>query len=132
MSGLAEIKQWVNDNISSLGISEFSNVDDAYDRINNPRKEDWRNDLDDILLDQKPEFLDFLETQISQPFEPPEPIEQDNFITSFLGNLTNFISSFLGISPEPEPTDFINIRAFSYIRNGKVINVRAHTRRKRK
>ena len=41
--------------------------------LNDKKKFKWRNDLDDILLDQKSEFLDFLETQISQPFEPPEP-----------------------------------------------------------
>ena len=62
MSGLNEIIQWVKDNTD---LASFDNVDDAYEELNNT--EDWRNDLDDILLDQKPKFLEFLETQIGEP-----------------------------------------------------------------
>ncbi len=102
MSGLEEIQQWVEANID---LSKFDNVDDAYNRINDPKREDWRNDLDDILLDDKSRFLDWLESKITPAQTEP---------------------------PEEEPTGFIKIRAYSYIRKGKVINVRAHTRRKRK
>ena len=103
MSGLAEIKQWILEQRElMIEISQSNSVEEAYDRINDPKKEDWRNDLDDILLDDKPRFLDWLESQISPTIEAPEPRE------------------------------FIQIKAYSYIRNGKVINVRAHTRKKRK
>ena len=101
MSGLAEIKQWVKENLTRT-ISFIDNVDEAYDFVNNNFIKEGSSELDDILVDDKPAFLDFLETQISQPFEPPVP------------------------------EDFIFIRSYSYIRNGKVINVTAHLRRKRK
>ena len=94
MSGLAEISQWVRDNID---LKKFDNVEDAYKELN--ITEDWRNDLDDILLDQKSKFLDFLETQISpKQIEPPE--------------------------------GSILIRAYSYLRKGKLIKVPSHFRRK--
>ena len=102
MSGLEEIQQWVEANID---LSKFDNVDDAYNRINDPKRQDWRNDLDDILQDDKSRFLDWLESKITPTQTEP---------------------------PEAEPTGFIKIRAYSYIRNGKVVNVPSHQRRKRK
>ena len=104
MSGLNEIIQWVKDNKSSLNLSQFDNVDEAYNRINDPKKEDWRNDLDDILLDQKSKFLDFLDTQISQPQE---------------------------LEPEDEPEDLVKVKGFSFVNfKGTIVNVGSFFRRK--
>ncbi len=100
MSGEPEIRKWVEDN---LDLSRFGNVEDAYEEIK--EKGDWRTDLDDILLDQKPKFLKWLESQIT--------LSDDKLFDAI-------------------PKEFIKIRAFSYIRNGKVVNVPSHQRRKRK
>ena len=105
MSGLEEIEQWVKANNGDLfNLAEFTNHDEAFDFLN--KFGNWRADLNDILLDDKSQFLDFLDTLIT-PSTQTEP-------------------------PEAEPTGFIKIRAFSYIRNGKVVNVPSHQRRKRK
>ncbi len=98
MSGEPEIRKWVEDN---MFLSSFDNAEEAYEAIKN--KGDWRLDLDDILLDQKPKFIKWLNSKIILKGETPKPED-----------------------------DFIKIRAFSYIRNGKVVNVPSHNRRKRK
>ncbi len=104
MSGEAEIEKWVEDN--GLIIPDDS-LESNYDAIAAIFDKDNRLPLDDILLDEKSKFESFIERQLITPSTQTEP-------------------------PEAEPTGFIKIRAFSYIRNGKVINVPSHQRRKRK
>ena len=105
MSGEPEIRKWVDDN---LIIVRTDTLEENYNRIAKEFEESGnRLPLDEILLDQKPQFLEWIESQLITPssqLEPPEAIEKG----------------------------FIKIRAFSYIRNGKVVNVPSHQRRKRK
>jgi hypothetical protein len=109
MSGLAEIKQWVE---KEIDLTDFTNIDDAYEHLNDSDNFDWRNDLDDILLDEKQKFLDWLKTQISEP-EPEEPEEIDSQLKEFA--IEN---------------DLVFVGGYSYERNGKTINVKSYTRRK--
>ena len=104
MSGEAEIEKWIDDNDL---IEEDKSLQENYDRIAAIFDKDSRLPLDDILLDEKGKFEFFIQRQLITPSSQLEP-------------------------PETQPTDFIKIRAFSYIRNGKVVNVPSHQRRKRK
>ena len=96
MSGLGEIKRWVEANYD---FGNWDNEGELYDAIN--KNEDWRNDLDDILLDEKPKFLDWLKSKI------PTPIVKFN--------------------PETQ----IKVNGYSYVRNGKTINVKSYVRRRK-
>ncbi len=65
MSGLNEIIQWVEDNID---IDTSQNSEQNFQDINKEFEKDGRSDLSDILGDEKPKFLEYLESQ--QPSEP--------------------------------------------------------------
>ncbi len=104
MSGEPEIEKWIEDNDL---IDPRESVQENYDRIAAIFEKDNRLPLDDILLDEKSILESWINNNIVTPFSQIEP-------------------------PEAEPTGFIKIRAYSYIRNGKVVNVPTHQRRKRK
>ncbi len=104
MSGEPEIEKWIDDHDL---INPNESVQENYDRIAAIFDKDNRLPLDDILLDEKDKLESWIKGQLITPSTQTEP-------------------------PEAEPTGFIKIRAFSYIRNGKVINVPSHQRRKRK
>ncbi len=104
MSGEPEIEKWIDDNDL---IEEDKSLQENYDRIAAIFDKDNRLPLDDILLDEKDKLESWIEGQLITPSTQTEP-------------------------PEAIPQDFIKIRAYSYIRNGKVINVPSHQRRKRK
>ncbi len=131
MSGEAEIKKWIVDH--GL-INPKDTVQENYDRIAAIFDKDNRLPLDDILKDEKSKLEEFIngELFVEKPIEPPVV----NFIDSFVGKLTDFLQSFLGIQEETEPTGFITVIGYSYIRRTKtgtrVINVPTHQRRKRK
>lgn len=96
MSGLQEIKRWVQ---SEIDLTNFSDPNTAYEHLNDPNSFDWRNDLDDILLEDKPKFIEWLKTQVSTP----EPIRLDFRIQ--------------------------RVKGYSYVRNNKTITVPSYTRR---
>ncbi len=60
MSGLNEIIQWVQ---SDVILDSAQTVDEQYADIAEQFKEDNRSPLDDILLDDKKQFLEFLRSQ---------------------------------------------------------------------
>ncbi len=102
MSGEAEIEKWIGDNDL---ITPSDSLEENYDRIAAIFDKDNRLPLDDILLDEKDQLESFIERQLITPrtqTEPPEPIE-----------------------------NVIRVRAYSYIRNGNVINVPSHTRKRK-
>lgn len=69
MSGLTEIKQWVED--SGLIIPEdFDNTEDLYDSISSDFEANNRLPLDDILQDEKGQFMEFLESRFPTATEP--------------------------------------------------------------
>ena len=100
MSGLIEIQRWV---AREVKLKKFTDVNTAYEYLNDPNNFDWRNDLDDILLDDKPKFLEFLKSQITQPtqFDPVDTFEFRE----------------------------VRVRGYQYYRNNKLIQVSAHIRR---
>ena len=65
MSGLNEIIQWVEANIT---IDPSQNSEQNFNDINKEFEKDGRLDLSDILGEDKGKFLEYLETQ--QPSEP--------------------------------------------------------------
>ena len=65
LSGLNEIIQWTEDNID---IDPSQNSEQNFQDINKEFAKDGRSDLSDILGDEKPKFLEYLESQ--QPSEP--------------------------------------------------------------
>ena len=102
MSGEPEIEKWIDDHDL---INPNESVQENYDRIAAIFDKDNRLPLDDILLDEKSILESWIEGQLIIP-------DEDLF--------------------DAIPKEFIKIRAYSYIRNGKVINVPSHQRRKRK
>ena len=78
-----EIFQWVRDNID-LDPSQSS--EQNFNDINKIFEADGRSDLSDILGDEKPKFLEYLESQ--QPSEPE--VEAEGLmksVTKFLRGL---------------------------------------------
>ena len=74
MSGLNEIIQWVEDNID-LDPSQSS--EQNFQDINKEFAKDGRSDLSDILGDEKPKFLEFIEDETKQSPEDFEISELD-------------------------------------------------------
>ena len=105
MSGRVEIQQWAEDN--GFIIPEDS-LEVNYERISEAFTKEGRSKLDNILKDEKSEFEEWIQGQLIEP------------------------SSQLLEPSEPPQQEFIKIRAYSYIRKGKVINISSHQRRKRK
>ena len=79
MSGLNEIIQWVEDNID-LDPSQSS--EQNFNDINKEFAKDGRSDLSDILGDEKPKFLEFIEDEIGQSATDIEiaELERDIFL----------------------------------------------------
>ena len=69
MSGLNEIIQWVEDN---MDIDANQNAEENFNDINKEFAKDNRSDLSDILGDEKPKFLEFIEDETKQS---PEDIQ---------------------------------------------------------
>ncbi len=76
MSGLNEIIQWVQ---SDVILDPAQTVDEQYADIAEFFKEDNRSPLDDILLNDKAEFLKFLESGEGIQFEPEDEEETRDF-----------------------------------------------------
>lgn len=70
MSGLSEIEEWTNENFD---VTIFDNAEEAYQALSDIFEADNRNSLDNILLEDKSEFMDFLEMKFeAEEFEPIE------------------------------------------------------------
>ena len=67
MSGLNEIIQWTEENYD---FEEGEDPQEAFQQID--RDEDWRAPLADILGDQLPEYMEFIEQQTSTTKEDIE------------------------------------------------------------
>ncbi len=61
-----EIFQWVRDNWDDLKIDENESSEEIFETINQRFDDDNRSDLSDILGDEKPKFLEFIEEQTNQ------------------------------------------------------------------
>ena len=75
MSGLPEIEQWVEDNIQ---FDRFGTPEEAFDFIDEQFSASNRLPLDDILQEQKGEFMEFLTSMLPRDMDlTPEidPIE---------------------------------------------------------
>ncbi len=94
MSGLNEIKEWTQKNLMKT-IRFIDNIEDAYDFVNNNFIQEGRSNLDDILADDKPSFLDWLDGKISPP-EPPEDLIKVKAFSyvNFKGTIVNVKSHF--------------------------------------
>ncbi len=90
MSGLNEIIQWVEDNID---LDPNQSSEQNFNDINKEFAKDGRSDLSDILGDEKPKFLEFIEDETKQS---PEEFQISELDTRFaqleqeLRNLTGF------------------------------------------
>ena len=69
MSGEPEIEQWTNDNWDDLDIDESQSSEEIFETINKRFDDDNRSDLSDILGDEKPKFLEFIEERTQQSRE---------------------------------------------------------------
>ena len=79
MSGLNEIIQWVEDNID---IDPSQNSEENFQDINKEFEKDGRSDLSDILGDEKPKFLEFIEEQTKQSRADIEIRESEGLLES--------------------------------------------------
>ena len=61
-----EIFQWVRDNWDDLKIDENESSEEIFETINKRFDDDNRSDLSDILGDEKPKFLEFIEERTEQ------------------------------------------------------------------
>ncbi len=61
-----EIFQWVRDNWDKLKIDPTENSEQIFETINERFDDDNRSDLSDILGDEKPKFLEFIEERTKQ------------------------------------------------------------------
>ncbi len=64
-----EIFQWVRDNWNKLKIDPTENSEEIFETINKRFDDDNRSDLSDILGDEKPKFLEFIEERTQQSRE---------------------------------------------------------------
>lgn len=68
MSGEPEIEQWFLDNED---LWDFSvPVESLYNQVNQNFVDNNRNDLDNVLLDQRSQFIRFLQSRIDAQIEP--------------------------------------------------------------
>ena len=94
MSGLNEIIQWVEDNY------DFESGEDpfrAFQQID--REENWRLPLADILGDQLPEFIQFIEEQTQttrEDIEIRKLEERAGFLEREIQSLTGPLFNILG------------------------------------
>ncbi len=95
MSGINEIESWV---ASTYDFKTFFDVDQAYTQISLDFEANGRLPLDDILLNEKNSFLNWLDKNIIKP-EPVKELDR-----------------------------MIYVHGYSYIRNGKTINVSSYYR----
>ena len=72
MSGLNEIIEWVQ---SDVILETTQSVDEQYADISRMFEEDNRSSLDDILLNDKAKFLEFLESREGIQLEPEDEEE---------------------------------------------------------
>ncbi len=84
MSGLNEIIEWTMDNID-LDPSQSSEAN--FSDINKEFEADGRSDLSDILGDEKPKFLEFIEEETKQSRFDIEIEESE----SLLKQVSNFL-----------------------------------------
>ena len=75
MSGLAEIIEWTDNEISDKEWLEYDNAEEAYDAININFTDDNRLPLDKILGNDKDKFMKWLESKI------PKPVQEFRIIT---------------------------------------------------
>ena len=61
LSGEPEIEQWTRDNWDDLDIDPSKSSEEIFQVINKRFEDDHRSDLSDILGDEKPKFLEFIE-----------------------------------------------------------------------
>ena len=90
MSGLPEIIQWVR---REIDLQLFNTTSQAYEAISAQFVSDGRNDLDNILLDQKESFLAFLRSKIEgikTTLEPDTPQQFDILETVTQGMIALF------------------------------------------
>ena len=88
MSGLNEIIQWTEDNYD---FEREENVQDAFEKID--KDENWRAPLADILGDELPKFMEFLEEKTETGREQFKISELDFRFAQLeeeLRNLTGF------------------------------------------
>ena len=72
-----EIFTWVRDNWNKLKIDPTENSEEIFETINKRFDDDNRSDLSDILGDEKPKFLEFIEDETKQSPEDFEISELD-------------------------------------------------------
>ena len=82
MSGEPEIEQWTNDNWDDLDIDESESSEEIFETINKRFEDDHRSDLSDILGDEKPKFLEFIEAKTKQSRADIEIAEGEGLIAS--------------------------------------------------
>ena len=61
-----EIFEWVRDNWNDLKIDPTDNSEEIFETINQRFDDDNRSDLSDILGDEKPRFLEWIEERTKQ------------------------------------------------------------------
>ena len=104
MSGLNEIIQWVQ---SEIILDPTQNVDEQFADISRIFEKDNRSPLADILLDEQPKFLEFLESQ--QGTFDKSPVSQA--ARSIESGLNELESDIDGLSREIEQTDIVRTGA---------------------
>ena len=92
MSGLREIIEWVE---RELILEPTNTVDEEFESISNIFERDNRSPLADILRDDTPEFLDFLESKLEEVQDQPETEEDLTDLKSRLGVLESQIEDIL-------------------------------------
>ena len=88
MSGLNEIIQWIEDNVT---LDPNRSSEENFEDINKMFAQDNRSDLSDILGDQKAQFLEHIEDKIGQS---PSEIEFER-ITKESSGLLESVTKFL-------------------------------------
>ena len=82
MSGEPEIEQWTEDNWDDLDIDESESSEEIFETINKRFDDDNRSDLSNILGDEKPKFLEFIEERTEQSRADIEISEGEGLIAS--------------------------------------------------
>ncbi len=82
MSGEPEIEQWTEDNWDDLDIDESESSEEIFQVINKRFEDDHRSDLSDILGDEKPKFLEFIEAKTKQSRADIEIRESEGLLES--------------------------------------------------
>ena len=77
-----EIFQWVRDNWDDLKIDTTENSEQIFETINQRFDDDNRSDLSNILGDEKPKFLEFIEERTNQSRADIEISEGEGLIAS--------------------------------------------------